>query len=199
MVGAGLVLPSFDESLALLRNLNSTAESARAALSEFIEILGADRRFYAIGVEEVYEKISFDLPIFPLEGAIEVLSHLSQQHQLALVTIGKPVLQMEKLKKAGIDSRIFSKIAVVDEKDKKPYYQRIVDDLGYSASEVVVCGDRIHVDLIPARELGFKTILMKWGRGLSASNYRGDVDYSISQMSELKGILSSLVTFSSLS
>ncbi len=183
MVAAGLALPDFSEALDLLRRLNSFAESAKAALSEFIEIWGADKQFLEIGVKEIYEKLPEDLPIFPLDGAIETLLDLGQQHQLALVTVGKPMQQMEKLKKAGIDSRIFSKIAVTEERSKKPHYQMIVEELGYRPTEVIVCGDRIPIDLIPARELGFKTVQMLWGRGLNAIRTTENVDYCISELS----------------
>lgn len=197
MVGAGLDLPDYAESLDLLRRLDRTAESAGAALSEFIEITGSDKRFLEIGIKEIYDSFPADLPIFPLEGALELLADLAHHHQMALVTVGKSSQQIEKLKKAGIDSRIFSKIAVTEERNKKPHYQMIVDELGYSPSEVLVCGDRVPVDLIPARELGFKTVQMKWGRGLNSARQKGDVDYSITDLGELKSIVDSLMTFSS--
>ncbi len=172
--------------------LTAHAESARSALAEFVEILGYDKNILDVGVKEIYENPSPDLPIFPIDGAAELLHDLGQQHQLALVTVGKQALQMEKLKKAGIASRIFSKIAVIEERNKKPHYQKIVDELGYSSAEVLVCGDRIPIDLIPARELGFKTVQMLWGRGLNSLKSRGDVDYFISKICELKEIVNSL-------
>ncbi len=197
MVHEGLAIPDFSEALELLRRLNSTSDSARSAIAEFVEILGVDKKFFEIGVKEVYEHIPSDLPVFPLDGAIEMLTELSCQHQLALVTIGKPMLQMDKMKKAGIDSRIFSKIAVTEEKNKKPHYQMIMDELGYGPTEVLVCGDRIPLDLVPARELGLKTVRIQWGRGLNSSGYKGEVDYCISELKELKSIVNSLMTFSS--
>jgi FMN phosphatase YigB (HAD superfamily) len=196
MVREGLNLPDFSEALELLRRLNNTSDSARSAIAEFVEILGADKNFFEIGVKEVYENIPSDMPVFPLDGAIEVLTELSGQHQLALVTIGKLTLQMDKMKKAGIDSRIFSKIAVTEEKNKKLHYQTIMDELGYNPTEVLVCGDRIPLDLVPARELGLKTVRIQWGRGLNSSGYRGEVDYCISKLKELKGIVNSLIAFS---
>jgi len=196
MVREGLVITDFSEALDLLRRLNSTSDSARSAIAEFVEILGIDKIFFEIGVKEVYENILSDLPIFPLEGAIEILAELGGQHQLAIVTIGKLALQMDKLKKAGIDSRIFSKIAVTEEKNKKPHYQMIMDDLGYHSTEVLVCGDRVSLDLAPARELGLKTVKIQWGRGLSSSGYKGEVDYCISELKELKSIVNSLMAFS---
>ena len=196
MVREGLEVADYQESLHLLRRLDSSAESARAAVSEFIEILGADKRFFEIGVKEIYENLSSELPIFPVDGALELLADLAAQHQLAIVTVGNPVQQMEKLKKAGIDSHIFSKIAVIEERNKKPHYQTIVDELGYASSEVLVCGDRIPLDLVPARELGYKTVQMQWGRGLNSSGFKGDVDYSISELKDLKNIIDDLMTFS---
>ncbi len=198
MVGAGLVVPDFAGALELLRRLDSSAISARAALSEFIEILGADKLFFEIGEKEIYEGPGPDLPIFPLEGAIQLLSDLGEQHQLALVTVGNHDQQMEKLKKAGIDSRIFSKILITREANKKPHYQTVLDELGYAPSEVLVCGDRVLVDLIPAKELGMKTVQMQWGRGLKPVNSRRDIDYSITEIYALKNIVNSLMTFSSL-
>ncbi len=197
MVKAGLVLEDFSQGLELLRRLNETAFSAKAALAEFIELLGADPLFFEIGMQEIYESALPDLPLFPLEGAVELLSLLKIYHRLALVTVGNPSIQMQKLKKAGIDSSVFSKILVTKEIDKKPLYQQILDELGVSNREVLVCGDRISRDLTPARQLGFKTVLMKWGRGLTATLPSRDVDYSISSLNELKGIISHWTAFSS--
>ncbi len=192
MVRDGLILPDFAEALDLLRRLDSTSESARTAIAEFVEIVGADRRHYELAVKEVYENIPVEMPLFPLKGALETLNELRQHHQLALVTVGNQAQQMEKLKKAGIDSRIFSKIAVTEERNKKPHYQVIMDELGYLPSQVLVCGDRVPLDLVPARELGFKTVKMQWGRGLNATGYTSDVDYFISELQELRGIVNSL-------
>ena len=193
MVSHGLIVADFSEALALLRRLNSTADCARSAIAEFVEILGVDKNFYELAIKEIHKDLPPDWPIFPLEGALDLLADLGSQHQLALVTIGRHPFQMEKMKKAGIDSRIFSKIVVTEEKNKKPHYQMIVEELGYCPTEVLVCGDRIPLDLAPARELGFKTVKVQWGRGLNSSPHRGEVDYCIFRLKELKGIVYQLM------
>ena len=192
MVEEGLVLENFEAALEQLRRLNNSSESARAAVAEFVEIGGVDKRFLEIGVKEIYENISPDLPVFPIDGAIELLAELREQHQLALVTIGKLSLQMDKLKKAGIDSTIFSKICVSEERSKKPHYEMIVGELGYAPADVIVCGDRVALDLAPARELGFKTVQMQWGRGMNSAFFKSDADYCISQLKEIKTIVERL-------
>jgi FMN phosphatase YigB (HAD superfamily) len=100
-----------------------------------------------------------------------------------------------KMKKAGIDSSIFSKILFSAARNKKIHYQGLLDEFGVSPSEVVVCGDRIATDLVPAKELGCRTVHMRWGRGIPSfalSPSKGDVDFSIGKLGELKEILRTL-------
>lgn len=189
LVREGLTLPNFSESLSLLKRLDLAADSAKSALEEFLEIHQADPALLSVGIQEVYESSSSDLPLNPLEHAVEVLNELSFSHRLAIVTIGKTDQQLAKLKKAGIDSGIFSKIVVSETGNKKVHYQAIADELGYAPTEIVVCGDRIPIDLAPARELGCRTVQMRWGRGLSSMGKASDVDYQISSLKELKEII----------
>lgn len=189
MQKSGLILSDFPAALELLRRLDSAAESAKDALIEFLDILGVGHQFFEIGIKEIYETISEDLPIAPLEGALETLNALSLQHQLALVSNGKEVHQLEKMKKAGIDSRLFSKIVISEEVSKLSRYQVIAEELGFCPSQVFVCGDRVSIDLAPAKELGFTTVQIQWGRGCNCTSNKNDVDYTISSLKEIQGIL----------
>ncbi len=197
MVAAGLRVPDEKEALDLLKRIDQVSLSGSESLAEFLEILGADPSLLEIGKKELYGSLPADATLFPLEGATELLTQLAQDHQLALVTAGKPVLQMEKLKKAGIDTGFFSKILVSEGNNKKFSYQGVVEELGYSSNEVLVCGDRIKVDLTPAKDLGFKTVHMRWGRGLNSQSRKSEVDFQIKTLKELKDIVTQLITFSS--
>jgi putative hydrolase of the HAD superfamily len=196
MIEAGLSVPAYENALELLKRINKTAASSRDALSEFIEILDGSAEHLKIGKEKLCTELPADIPIFSLDGAGELLAELVQDHELALVTCGKPDIQMEKLKKAGIDSALFSNIMVAEDGNKKFYYKRLTEGGRYVANEVLVCGDRIPIDLTPAKDLGFKTVHMRWGRGLNSQGRKGDVDYEISSLKELKDIVSHLMTFS---
>jgi putative hydrolase of the HAD superfamily len=189
MMGEGLVIPDFQEAIESLKQIDRASESAQSTLSEFLEILDADPRFLDIGVQEIYYHLSPDIPVSVLDGALRMLSDLGQSHQLALVTTGKEAQQYNKMKKAGIDSAIFSKIVVSETGSKKPHYQAIMDELGYEPASVIVCGDRIGRDLVPGRELGCRTVHVQWGRGLGSTGKKGDVDYSISHLGRLKEII----------
>lgn len=189
MVEAGLSLPNFEEAAQMIRRLDEASESARQTLIEFLEIHEADNKYLEIGLKEVYENISFDLPIFPVDHALEVLEELKGFHELALVTIGKKAQQLGKMEKAGIDTTVFSKIVVSEEKSKKNHYEKIARELGFSPEDILVCGDRISIDLTPAKQLGFRTVHVRRGRGLNSTGERGDVDYSISELAELRNII----------
>ncbi len=189
MVEAGFQTVSFKESLELLKRLDELASNGGKALAEFVEMHDADPSFYEIGIKELYDNICFDAPIFSVDQAVETLSDLRISHQLALVTIGNPTQQYEKMKKAGIDSTMFSKIVITEEKNKKIYYQAIVAELGVIPTDVLVCGDKIEVDLSPAKELGFKTVHMCFGRGKNSLGLKEDVDYTITRLSQIKELI----------
>lgn len=190
LIERGLKVASFDEALELLKRINRLARNAEEALAEFIKFLKADPSLLPIAVEEVYGPIPPDLNLKALDGALEVLTELSKDHTLALVTVGKFDQQMDKLKKAGIDSSFFSKIIVSEKGEKKGHYQKLAEFFGFSPSQIMVCGDRIHVDLAPARELGYTTVQMRWGRGLSSVEGGENVDHTILALKEIKRIIS---------
>lgn len=196
MVKAGLLVPDFYEALEQLKRLNEGAESAREAVAEFLEI-NAGHSFYAVAIKEIYENFSSDLPIFAFDGVVDILKELGQVHDLALVTAGIFDYQYLKLKKTGIDSSLFSKIAVCEPGDKKTHYQQIVAELDFLPSDVIVCGDRIAQDLTPAKDLGFRTIHMRKGRGKKLSHLNDDVDYRVNEFYEIPGVIAaaSFMTF----
>lgn len=193
MIEAGLILPDPSESLNLLKRLDQAFLSARDTLREFIEMHDFDAKYLEIGLQEIYSDLSPEVPVRPLERAPEILSELQMSHQLALVTLGNAERQMAKMEKAGIDSGLFSKIIVTEERNKKPHYEAIAQEFSALASSVIVCGDRIPLDLTPAKELGFRTVQMLWGRGRVHFGNKGDVDYSISTLAEIKDIIEGLV------
>ena len=194
----GLFLEDLTSAIEIIKRLDTTTESSAQTLFEFLEIHGAmEDKFLSIGKGEIYEAPLGDIAVQPLEGIPTLLYELQAEHTLCLVTVGSEKLQEEKLKKAGIDCTIFSKIYVCKEKNKKPYYQRILEELKALPSQTVVCGDRIAIDLSPAKELGMHTIHMRWGRGIHTKKSPIDVDFAIFKLEEIKAILAHIMAFSS--
>jgi putative hydrolase of the HAD superfamily len=187
MIAAGLKIEDEAEAYRRLLQINQNALSSRQALKEF---LGTEGHFLEIGSQEVYGNISPQLPIEPFSGVIDTLAELSSLHQLALVTQGRSDQQFAKMKKAGIDYRIFSKVIASENSSKKIHYQAVVEDLKPAAdSGVLVCGDKVAVDLAPAKELGMITVHMRRGRGKAQAGPSEIVDYTIGEFAQIKEIL----------
>ena len=83
-----------------------------------------------------------------------------------------------------------------EEGSKKEAYQEIIENISISPSKVLVIGDRIPVDLAPAKELGCKTVHVKQGRGVHSQGSEEAVDFAITGLSQLMGVYLKLKTIS---
>ena len=169
---AGLSFGLFEEAYQELMGINALSSSSSHAIKMFIAKKGGDPRWAKAALAEMTSPLpsSFSIPTTPL------------------VTAGNPAFQREKLEKAGIEPTLFSNILIPEDSVKKPAYEVLVKEFLSRPRDVVVCGDRISVDLAPAHELGFVTVHMRWGRGL-INQTEPWIDYSISALSELRDIL----------
>lgn len=167
---------------------NQKSLKSKDAIIAFAKSYGANESQIDAALKKLTTPLppSFQVPMTP--HASEILEHYKNRYNLAIVTGGHPPFQMDKLKKAGIDTSFFSMIGIPEDSVKKPYYQALKEKLNISPQEIWVCGDRIEMDLKPAFELGFNTIHMRWGRGLQ-SKTEDWINHSIQNLKELKGIL----------
>lgn len=190
----GLECSDFDVAYQRLLHLDRNHLSSFKALQEFIEIYRAPAECCRVGIREIYEKPIYSESIQPLDDAIEILHELAESYQLALVTKGKECIQKEKMQSAKIPIKLFSYLYFCEKgplssQGKKGFYESIGKEIGISPSQVLVCGDRISIDLTPAKELGYKTVQMRWGRGLGNTGLKKDVDYTILHLSEIRSIV----------
>ena len=188
LMSLGVSLPPLDEAYAEVLLWNQRCSKSQEALSSFASSYGAS----ASQIQESLKCLSSSLPdsfqVSMTPHAKEILEFYHQKYPLAIVTGGHPPFQRDKLKKAGIDSSLFSMIGIPEDSIKKPYYQALQEKFSLHPQEIWMCGDRIEMDLKPAFELGFRTIHMRWGRGAMVKPEPW-VDYSIGSLSELKGII----------
>ncbi len=189
MEGVGLSMANFNRSYNELLRLNTYHVSSGEAIKEFLEINGAPSHCLDVALKAVYEEPVFSEPIQPVEDAVEVLQELSSSHPLVLVTKGKESIQLEKMRQAGISTQFFTRLYFCADGNKRKIYQKVSKEMGISPLNALVCGDRISFDLSPAKQLGYKTIQFKWGRGLGNTGSKKDVDYTILDLMELKSLL----------
>jgi len=189
MIDSGLVVNDFTRARFQLWALNKKTLSTEEALRIFFSLGEYDKSFLDVGIKEIYEvALPEKFPLEPLPGAGNLLQDL-KDHTLMLVTRGHESIQYKKLEKAGIEPQLFSKIIVSDLKDKGSHYQKICNEMDIPPSQLVVIGDRIGSDLVPAKKLGAWTVQMKWGRGLCFEGLEDYVDFKISKLEEIKRII----------
>ncbi len=189
MIETGLFVQNFDEAYKMLCMLNKTSMSSREALKKFLDIHKASEDYFLFAEHIVYNSPPDEYHAFPTNNALEVLQDISTRNQLAIVTVGDEEIQRAKLKKSGINLSLFTKVFICSKQDKKPYYEALLQASSLSPSEVIVCGDRIAVDLTPAKELGCNTVHIRFGRGLGFTGLDRDVDYAIVHLRDLTTIV----------
>ncbi|HSX12756.1 MAG TPA: HAD family hydrolase, partial [Rhabdochlamydiaceae bacterium] len=189
MVEAGLKIDSFEKAYELMQQLNSKAEATRQTLSALLSHYQAPNSFFDIALQALVEPLPEDFIVKTWRQTAHVLSELKKNHFLAIVTMGDPHFQMEKIKKAGLEPTLFCKIAVAQMESKKSHYKSLMDELGLLPKQVVVVGDRIGNDLTPAKELGATTVHLMKGRGKNSQGPKEHVDFTISEIEELMGVL----------
>ena len=183
------IYPDFTSAdLQMLLHYNTKASSCTQALQNFLKGQRNYKKLLSLGTKIIYSDLPEDLEVMPRIDANKILKELSKHHKLNLVSIGQRDRQLKKMEKAGIDYSLFSKILITENSNKKPLYQQIFNSFDFKASEVIVCGDRVEVDLKPANDLGFITVHMQWGRGSIAANAPW-VDYTITKLHELRKII----------
>lgn len=185
LIAVGLPIPDFAESYSKLLAINAISLKSTDAIKTFAAPYHPTSEQIAAAILELTSPLppGFVVPTTP--NAKEILEFYRFSCPLALVTGGHPPFQWDKLKKAGIDSSVFSMIAIPEDSKKKPYYEAVQREFLIASQDIWVCGDRVAMDLAPAHELGFRTVHMRWGRGMLGEAEKW-IDHSISDLCQLK-------------
>jgi FMN phosphatase YigB (HAD superfamily) len=184
----GLFVDSFEKTYREFLSINLCSSSSYLACKTFLEKKGKMSLLPA--AEEELKKDYIDaIEITPKKKILQLLKKMQTTNDLNLVTIGQRNIQLKKLKKAGIDKGFFSKIVISEDNDKFRHYKDLLKE---SLGPVLVCGDRIDKDLLPAKRLGFYTVLIRKGRGKLQTENHEAVDFSINQLEEILPIIDTL-------
>jgi putative hydrolase of the HAD superfamily len=188
MIREGLQVNNESSAYKKLLKIDKTSISSKESIKKFLYEINAYENFYDIAIKIMSQPLDDDVKVFAIKNVKKTLKYLSNNHTLALVSIGKVKFQFDKIQKAGIDTAIFSKIVITRRENKGYHYKKIIEQLNFTSQNTYVCGDKIKVDLIPAKKIGCKTIHMKWGRGKYLPENK-NVDYTIKFLDEIKEIV----------
>lgn len=119
-----------------------------------------------------------------------VLEALSKKYPMVLVSnfYGNILSVLRDFRIDGFFSRIVESSVVGVRKPDPAIFQLGVEALGLTPQEVLVVGDSLRKDIMPARSLGCRTAWLK-GRGWDAEEDLQEDPALISSLKELNGIL----------
>ena len=176
------------EHLSKLIRMDRMSGSSGHALDEYSEIHEHD-------VEKIKHHLKEgglnDIDVETTQSVNECLAALSHEHRLCLVSRGDEVGQRAKLRKGNIDIDRFSEL-IFCSGQKLDAYLKLSQKYAEGPEEVLVCGDRVALDLTPAKQLGFHTVHMLHGRGKNSLDYFSDVDVKIIQLVDLFDIIDTI-------
>jgi len=185
MIKEGLVVKDVEKAFQLLMEINGQSKDGTSAIKQFLQQIGAEERFLDVAIKSYYQCSHSDFKIKPLPGVVETLDVLKKKVELALVSRGIERVQLLKLEKSGIDTRIFSDVIITLDYDKTAAYEKLLKKGKCSPKEVLVLGDKYDSDLLPAKKLGMATAFMDYGRGKLFPPKKGEVDFTINNLKEL--------------
>jgi HAD superfamily hydrolase (TIGR01549 family) len=141
---------------------DSKAELRRAAFADLAEEAGLDR---AVGerVAAAYADERDHAAVRALSGVPEVLSTLSADHRLALVTNGTPEMQNPKLDALDLRGRFETVVYAGHDVPAKPAaapFERALSALDVRADRAVYVGDDPETDVDGATAVGLRTVLV---------------------------------------
>lgn len=191
MIGAGVGVPSFEQAFHRLKEIDLISANGKETFRRFLQEIKANPKLEKVATAAYYGKAENDIDIRPLEGAIEILTVLAQNHSLVLLSRGVEEEQHRKLAKAGIPTTFFRSVIITNDYDKENHYKNILKQLKFAPTETVAVGDKMETDLIPAKKLKMHTIHMRWGRGKIARSSE-QADYTITSLRQLPPIVEKL-------
>ena len=190
-IGSTLV----DESVAYRNRILRTIANTDISYDDFdqrmVEISKHDQNAYNKAVEAYgLKKVSWnseDEIKYP--EAENVLRELSKRYKIGIIA-NQELGSEQRLDKLGLLKYIDIVIASAEEGITKPdlrIFQIALDRANCKPEEVVMVGDRIDNDIIPANKIGMKTVWLKQGFGSYAEpkTVEEQPDYIVNSLAEI--------------
>ncbi|MCM3627565.1 HAD family hydrolase [Paenibacillus glycanilyticus] len=147
--------------------MNHVVRPKEEVYKELIEIFGIDSSLLAVMLEDLNRNFSDYAIGYP--GLVTMLSELRDaSFKLGMITNGRAFYQRSKIRALGIES-YFDDIVISEavglRKPDPAIFQLSLSNLKLAADQAVFVGDNLKADIMPAKELGMRTIWKQRGTG----------------------------------
>ncbi|MEM4336566.1 MAG: HAD family hydrolase [Candidatus Woesearchaeota archaeon] len=141
---------------------------------------------------EVLNKIDTKKYIISYKNIYDVLRNISKNNDIVVLSnspydIVSKTIQYLKIKK--FIKKIYTPEILGDEKPSKKILKKICNDMGYEFENCISIGDSIHKEILPAKFLGMKTVLLINKRHKIPKEQIKIADFVIKDIEELPEIL----------
>ncbi len=126
----------------------------------------------------------------------EMIKRLSLDFKLAIVSNGSGQMQRKKMKYAGLDSlfnEYFISGEIGIEKPDSKIFTKALDSLICLPEDAVMIGDDIDRDILGAKKIGIKTIMISSAENREQNEQKNIADIVIDNILELEKVLPCLI------
>lgn len=155
------------------------------SITASLKKIGAEQGLSEQKIKESIKVYSEDLDVEGIKlfkGVRELLDSLSKKYYLALVTTGFGLRQQKKIDLLDI-RKYFEEIHIDETYDKENAYYNIRRKLGLLPQSVLVVGNKLKKDLLPAKNLGFLTVLV------GNTKTKDSTDYIVNNVLDINKVL----------
>jgi len=193
MIKAGVKINKKDALQLLEKLFHKYGMEYQQIFNAFLtEILGhVDLKILAAAVV-AYREVKGDL-LQPYTNVKPVLTKLKKKgYKLGIVTDAPKFQAWTRLYQMKLE-KYFDVVVTLDDSGSLKHtglpFERAVDMLGIKPNQILMVGDWISRDIIPANKLGMKTVLAKYGQSWQTRVENFKANYEIDDISELLKIL----------
>ena len=193
MRAIGFPMP-IDEAQAHITSLREAGQ-ATGVFAHLAKEVGADPAWGEVGELAFFD---YDVPPLKVDPRVETaLVELAEHAPLALLTLGVPRTQQQKIRRLGIEPW-FAVIRYLDYTlghDKAAALRALLAELDWEARRVVVIGDSVKTDIHAANTNGCLSILVNSGGERSCEQPSADTEHPwhiCGHVSDVPSLLASL-------
>ncbi len=193
MIKAGLKINKKDGQQLLKGLFHKHGLEYQQIFNEFLtEVLGyVDLKILAAGVV-AYRAVKGDL-LQPYSNVKPVLKKLKKKgYKLGIVTDAPKFQAWTRLYQMKLEN-YFDVVVTLDDSGSLKHtglpFERAVDMLELKPSEIMMVGDWVSRDIIPAKRVGMKTALARYGQSWQGKVENSEADHELDDVKELLKIL----------
>ncbi|WP_435171455.1 HAD family hydrolase [Paenibacillus glycanilyticus] len=169
--------------------MNHVVRPKEEVYKDLIGFFDMDSSLLAVMLEDL--NCNFSKHAIGYPGLAEMLIGLKKAaFKLGMITNGRAFYQRDKIRALGIED-YFDDIVISEavglRKPDPAIFQLSLSNLNVSAAEAVFVGDNMKKDMIPAKELGMRTV---WKQRADPNEY---TDFACDDLSEIPNLIYSFI------